>query len=67
MLLLIDSKCLIRFHGIYITVSNPILNYVNNVDVSFSLKGHGPHYAHDRGTLPATPRNSSLWLPVSFQ
>ena len=31
------------------------------------LKGHGPDYAHDRGTPPATPRNSSLWLPVSFQ
>ena len=32
MLLLIDSKCLIRSHGIYITVSNPIFNYVKNVD-----------------------------------
>ena len=36
MLLLIDSKCLIRSHGIYITVSNPIFNYVNNVDVCLS-------------------------------
>ena len=28
MLLLIGSKCLIRSHGIFITVSNPIFNYV---------------------------------------
>ena len=26
------------------------------------LKGHGSDYAHDRGTPPAMPRNSSLWL-----